>query len=70
MANAVETFLSDVLEGVPRRRGFRKGIFATLAYLVAHESHHRGSVVLTLKQCGHPLDKQIRDALWGWWDKK
>ena len=64
--DAVETFLTDVLDGVPKRRGFKKGIFTTLAYFVAHESHHRGNILLTLKECGHPLDKDARYAIWGW----
>ncbi|MDH5757945.1 MAG: DinB family protein [Gemmatimonadota bacterium] len=63
---AVETFLVDVLEGAPRRRGFRKGIFTTLAYFIAHESHHRGSILLTLKECGHKVDNTIAYAIWDW----
>ena len=64
--DAVGTFLVDVLEGVPKRRGFKKGIFTTLAYFVAHESHHRGSILLTLKQCGHMPPKNVVYGLWGW----
>ena len=63
---AIGTFLSDVLLGVPKRRGFKKGIFTTLAYFVAHESHHRGGILLTLKSSGHAVDKRTRDAIWGW----
>jgi uncharacterized damage-inducible protein DinB len=63
---AVENFLADVLSGEPKRRGFKKGIFTTLSYFVAHESHHRGIVLLTLKECGHPLLKDTRDNMWGW----
>jgi uncharacterized damage-inducible protein DinB len=63
---AVEAFLGDVLEGKPKRRGLRKGIFATLAYFVAHESHHRGNILLTLKQCGHSPEKDTRYAIWDW----
>lgn len=65
-SDAVERFLAAVLAGEPKRRGFKKGIFTTLAYFVAHESHHRGSILLTLKQSGHPLDKKRRDNIWGW----
>ena len=64
--DAVGTFLIDVLEGVPKRRGFKKGVFTTLAYFVAHESHHRGSILLTLKQCGHMPPKNVVYGLWGW----
>ena len=62
----IATLLLDVLEGVPKRRGFRKGIFTTLAYFVAHESHHRGSILLTLKGCGHMPPKDVVYGLWAW----
>jgi uncharacterized damage-inducible protein DinB len=64
--DAIESFLTDVLEGVPKRRGFKKGIFTTLSYLVAHESHHRGNILLTLKQSGHPVEKSATYAMWDW----
>ena len=63
---AIETYLGDVLAGKPKRRGFKKGIFTTLGYLIAHESHHRGSILLTLKQSGHKLDNRTASAIWGW----
>jgi len=63
---AIEVFLEDVLEGRSKRRGFKKGVFTTLAYFVAHESHHRGSVLLTLKQCGLMPDKDVTYGIWAW----
>ncbi len=66
---AIETFLTDLAAGTPKRRGFKKGIPSALAYFVAHESHHRGIILLTLKECGHNLDKDDRYAIWGMWDK-
>ena len=65
-SRAVESFLGDVLSGKPRRRGFKKGLFTTLSYFVAHESHHRGSILLTLKECGHSVDNASAYAIWGW----
>ncbi len=67
--NAIEAFLTDLVAGTPKRRGFKKGIPSALAYFVAHESHHRGTILLTLKECGHNLDQDARYAIWGMWDK-
>ena len=64
--DAVESFLEGVFSGQSKRRGFKKGIFTTLGYFIAHESHHRGNILLTLKECGHQPDKDARYAIWGW----
>ena len=66
---AVEEFLLDVLEGVPKRRPFKRGLFATFGYFVSHESHHRGSILLTLKQAGHPIDRAARYDIWTEWGR-
>lgn len=47
-------------------RVFKRGLVQSLAYFVAHESHHRGNILLTLKQCGHPVDQTTRYAIWDW----
>ena len=65
-SKGVEAFLTGVLAGEPKRRGFKKGIFTTLGYFIAHESHHRGNILLTLKECGHNIDKAAQYAIWGW----
>ena len=65
-AKGVEALLVGVLNGEPKRRGFKKGLFTTLAYFVAHEAHHRGRILLTLKVSGQTLDKETQMAIWGW----
>jgi uncharacterized damage-inducible protein DinB len=63
---AIGAFLAGLAEGKEKRRGFKKGIATTLAYFVSHESHHRGSILLTLKVSGHKVDQDTAYALWDW----
>ena len=52
--------------GSPNVGGSKKGWVSHLSYFIAHESRHRGSILLTLKQSGHPLDQERRYAIWSW----
>jgi uncharacterized damage-inducible protein DinB len=65
-AKAVETFMSELYHGEGKRKGFKRGLPTTLAYFVAHESHHRGSILLTLKTCGHKVSVEDAGAIWDW----
>jgi len=38
-----------------------------LGYLVAHESHHRGQVLLALKQSGIRMPDEVRFGIWEHW---
>lgn len=65
-AGRIEELFSRAAEGVKGIRLPRRGAVQFLAYLVAHESHHRGNILLTLKQCGHAMSQEERYAIWDW----
>ena len=62
----IEQLICGVIEGTPGIRAFKRGIVPYTAYFVSHESHHRGNILLTLKQSGHALDQKTRYAIWDW----
>jgi uncharacterized damage-inducible protein DinB len=64
-AMAIRQMLSNGL-AAGKIKGFKPHPTAFLGYLVAHEAHHRGQIVLSLKQAGHPIDKKTLFGLWEW----
>ena len=63
---AMETLLKRSIENGGKIKGFKPHVTAFLGYVVAHESHHRGQIALSLKQSGHPLDKKVSYGIWEW----
>jgi len=64
--NAMSIWIEKGIDDGGKIRGFKRGVIPMLGYLIHHEAHHRGNILLTLKQCGHPVPKEIRDNIWAW----
>src|SRR5262245_16679318 len=51
-AKALEKFLGQCI-AAGKVKNFKPGVVAFLGYVISHESHHRGQILLSLKQSGH-----------------
>ena len=72
-ARCVE-MLTEALSGGGRVTEFLRDGLATpwpvgpemLCYMVAHEAHHRGQVVMLAHQLGFPVAGKVTGAMWNW----
>lgn len=47
-------------------KGFKPHPSAFVGYLISHESHHRGQIMLCLKENKHLINKSLGFGLWEW----
>lgn len=47
-------------------KGYKGSPALFLGYLLAHEAHHRGQVMLTLKLGGYKLPQEVQYGMWEW----
>jgi uncharacterized damage-inducible protein DinB len=63
---AIEELLRRSVAAGGKVKGFKPHAAAFAGYLISHESHHRGQIVWTLKDVGHPVDQKVSYGLWEW----
>jgi uncharacterized damage-inducible protein DinB len=68
LVNSSSAISRLLVDGFEKRKikGFKPHPSAFLGYLISHESHHRGQIILSLKQSGHPLDQKTQYGIWEW----
>lgn len=64
-ATAITLLLQNELQQ-GKIKGFKPHPAAFLGYLISHESHHRGQIMLCLKQSGHLVNKKVQFGIWEW----
>ncbi|HKD08274.1 MAG TPA: DinB family protein [Bryobacteraceae bacterium] len=63
---ALDAILRRALSGDGRISGFKPDAASFLAYLFAHDAHHRGQICMLARQVGHPISKSAGFGLWEW----
>jgi len=56
-------------EGIKKNgeiKGFKRGVVTLLGYFISHEGHHRGNILLTLKNCGYKIPDALKYGIWDW----
>ncbi len=63
---ALGELIGHALETNGRIKGFRPNVAGFLAYLIAHDAHHRGQIAMLTRQLCHPLPQKIIFGMWEW----
>jgi uncharacterized damage-inducible protein DinB len=64
--HALSAVISQALSVNGRVRGFQPDVVGFVAYLIAHDAHHRGQIAMLARQLGHPLPQKAMFGIWEW----
>jgi len=63
---AIENHLRERIARAGEMVSFKRNAVTALVYFVAHESHHRGNIILTMKQSGIRIPEALKWGIWDW----
>lgn len=64
--HALSVVIDRAMAGNGRIRSFKPDVAGFLAYLIAHDAHHRGQITMLARQLGHPLPQKAMFGMWEW----
>ncbi len=64
-ADIMADTLIDVFKD-ERVKGYKPHPIAFFSQMIAHESHHRGQIMMTITNNGFPINKSVNFGLWNW----
>jgi len=64
--HALNELICQALATNGRIRSFKPDVAGFFAYLIAHDSHHRGQIAMLARQQGHPLPQKAMFGMWEW----
>lgn len=67
---AIGRWLAMAIDEGVRMKNFAGGPCKALGYFLAHDAHHRGSILLTLKLSGHRIDTKTQFGIWMIWHSR
>ena len=59
-------YIQSCLENGGAVPNFKRGLIPMLGYFISHEAHHRGHILLTMKQNGIKLPDNLKWGIWEW----
>lgn len=63
---AMGEVLRKAIESDGRIKGFKPDVASFIAYLLAHDAHHRGQISMVARQAGFALSQSAIFGMWEW----
>lgn len=65
-SKAIISILKQGLNHNQSFKGFPGDVFHFNSYLISHEAHHRGQIIMVATQLGYNLGTEVKYGVWKW----